>query len=579
MKRRFFLNRLAALGAGLTTSTITAKAANAETSLPERATPSALGTRPRAVGSVVASTAATVVETTAGKIRGSRRDGIYCFKGVPYGASTSGAARFMPPARPEPWSGIRNALHYGRVCPMRSAAQANTDGRNLAPNDEDAFLLHRGYAEQVPGEDCLRVNVWTPEINGSGRRPVMVYLHGGGFSVGCGHDLLSYDGENLARNHDVVVVNHTHRLNVYGYLNLAEIGGEKFASSANAGVLDLVAALEWVRDNIARFGGDPNNVMIFGQSGGGGKVLALMATPAAKGLFHRAAVQSGPDLRLRTPDYTARLAAGVMQELGLSKSQVGELQAISVDRLSGAAAEALRKLTPPGGSRLRRAAYTTGWGPTLDGRILPHHPFDPAAAALSAHVPFLTGSNLHEGVSGVDRPDAEAMTLDDLHERARVTLGERARAIVDAYRREYPGASPFGIFATLSASAFRRPSVEQATAKAALGGAPAYAYLYSWHTPMLDGRPGPFHSAEISFVFDNAELCDQYSGRTPDALALAKHMSTAWVNFARSGNPHHAGLPPWSAYATDERATMVFDNRCAIRHAPESEPLRLLAEV
>jgi para-nitrobenzyl esterase len=263
---------------------------------------------------VLASDQGTVVETSAGKIRGFKRNGIYIFKGVPYGASTSGANRFMPPASPEPWSGIRNALQYGRVCPNQDSIHFNTDGKNLANTDEDAFVLHRGAAATVAAEDCLRLNLWTSEINGSHKRPVMVYMHGGGFSGGSGHDLLSYDGENLARNHDVVVVTHNHRLNVYGYLNLQQLGGEEFASSANVGLLDLVAVLAWVRENIATFGGDPGCVTIFGQSGGGGKVLALMAMPAAKGLFHRAIVQSGPFLKSLSQAYSGRLAELVLAE-------------------------------------------------------------------------------------------------------------------------------------------------------------------------------------------------------------------------------------------------------------------------
>ena len=402
---------------------------------------------------VVASDAATVAETTAGKIRGFRRNGVYIFKGVPYGASTAGARRFMPPVKPEPWTGIRNALQYGRICPYLDSAHFDTDGKNLANSDEDQFVLHRGAALTVPGEDCLRVNVWTPEINASHKRPVMVYMHGGGFTAGSGHDLLSYDGESLARNHDVVVVTHNHRLNVYGYLNLGHLGGEEYASSANVGMLDLVAVLEWVRDNIATFGGDPGNVTIFGQSGGGGKVLALMAMPAAKGLFHRAIVQSGPFLKSLSPDYSGRLAELVLGELGLSKSQISELQTIPVDRLSGAAAEAMKKM-PAQKPSLRTVYGVDNWGPTVDDSILPRHPFDPGAPEISADVPLLTGTNLHEAISGLDRADANAMRIEEVHRLVGEEFGDRAKEIIDAYRRDYPEATPFDLYATIAAAPF-----------------------------------------------------------------------------------------------------------------------------
>ena len=295
-ERRSFIGAIATLGAGLATSAVLPATALAQPT-PEANKKTKSTASVCRHTTVIASDATTVAETTAGKIRGFRRDGVYIFKGVPYGASTAGTGRFMPPAKPERWTGTRNALQYGRVCPFQDSAHFDTDGKNLANHDEDAFVLHRGAFLTVPGEDCLRVNLWTPEINSSGKRPVMVYMHGGGFTAGSGHDLLSYDGESLARNHDAVVVTHNHRLNVYGYLNLGHLAGEKYAPAANVGMLDIVAVLEWVRDNIATFGGDPANVTIFGQSGGGGKVLALMAMPAAKGLFHRAIVQSGPFLK------------------------------------------------------------------------------------------------------------------------------------------------------------------------------------------------------------------------------------------------------------------------------------------
>jgi para-nitrobenzyl esterase len=527
---------------------------------------------------VVASDEATVVETSAGKVRGFKRNGVYIFKGVPYGASTSGANRFMPPMKTEPWSGIRNALQYGRVCPSQDSVHFNTDGKNLANTDEDAFVLHRGAAATIPGEDCLRLNLWTHEINGSHKRPVMVYMHGGGFSGGSGHDLLSYDGENLARNHDVVVVTHNHRLNVYGYLNLQELWGEEYSSSANVGLLDIVAVLAWVRENITTFGGDPDCVTIFGQSGGGGKVLALMAMPAAKGLFHRAIVQSGPFLKSLSPDYSTRLAELVLAELGLSKSRLRELQGIPVDRLSGAAAEAMKKM-PSQRSSIRQVYGEDNWGPTIDGRILPRHPFDPGAPEISAHVPLLTGSNLHEFVNGLDRPEAQAMQMDELHRLVSQEFGERSNEIIDAYRRDYPQATLFDLYATIAAASVRLPACEQASRKAALGRAPAYSYIYAWRTPVLDGRPGPFHGAEIAFTFDNAELCDHYTGGSAEAIVLSKQVSTAWTSFARTGNPNHNDLPPWPKYTSEHRATMQFDTPCEVRNDPESQGLKLIADL
>ena len=576
--RRALLGGMTALGAGLAALASAPRNLMALTAA-DRSDPHSAAV-PCGGGKVTASDTSTVVETVSGKIRGFRSDGVYVFKGVPYGASTSGAGRFMRPVQPEPWTGIRNALAYGRVCPQQDSAHFVMDGKNLANSDEDIFLLHRGSAAMVPGEDCLRVNIWTPEINGSHKRPVMVFMHGGGFSGGSGHDLLSYNGESLARNHDVVVVNHNHRLNVLGYLNLGAIGGEAFAMSANVGMLDIVSVLDWIRTHIVAFGGDPENVTIFGQSGGGGKVAALMAMPAAKGLFHRAIIQSGPFLKALTPDYSLRVADLLMAELGLSKPQVKELQEIPADRLLGAAAEAMKKM--PKTRPFLRDGYgweiAVGWGPTVDGRVLPKHPFDPGAPTVSSQVPLITGTNLNESVNGVDHPRAEAMTADEMSRLVGATFGRNSDAIIAAYRQDYPQASPFGLWAAIATSQWRIPAIEQAKRKANLGAAPAYSYVYSWRTPVLDNRPGTFHASEISFVFDNAGICDHYSAGDPAAFILSQQMSTAWVNFARTGNPNHDGLPNWPAYTAESRATMFFDAPCGVRFDPEGKGLRLITQ-
>jgi para-nitrobenzyl esterase len=533
----------------------------------------------------MASDATTVVEITSGKIRGFLRKGIFAFKGVPYGASTSGANRFVAPTPPEPWAGIRNALAFGRACYQETAQakgggpHSTFDSRNLAPSDEDNFLLHRGCSIYTPGEDCLRLNVWTPEINGAGKRPVMVYMHGGGFEGGFDMDLLSYDGENLSRNQDVVVVTHNHRLNVFGYLNLREVGGEKYADSANAGMLDIVAVLKWVRANISNLGGDPGNVTVFGQSGGGGKVLTLMAMPSAKGLFHKAICQSGPFLKALEPDYSARVTTEIMKELGLTNTQVDDLQRIGVERLFGATKAVMDRLNPRESlGSPHHPIGQKGWGPTVDGWILPHHPFDPGAPPESADVPLITGTILNEIVSGLDHGDLVAMTDAEMHQKLGVQLGGKSDAIIASYRSEYPTATPFGIYAAICAEPFRRPAVEQCLRKAAQGAAPVYSYIYGWRTPMLDDRPGTFHACEIGFAFDNAELCDHYSGMRPEALALAKQMSGAWASFARTGNPNHSGLPEWPAYTAEKQATMFFDVPCSVRNNPEAEGLRLIEQ-
>lgn len=534
----------------------------ANTLLPAAATAAAKA--PQTATQISAAAAQAVVETVSGKVRGYVRNGIFTYKGIPYAAPVGGDARFMPPQKAKPWTGVRSSMQYGQVSPQVA--------RNGWANDEEAWLF--SWEDGIPGEDCLRVNVWTPGINDNKKRPVMVWLHGGGFQAGSGQELPSYDGENLAKRGDVVVVSLNHRLAILGYLNLAEIGGAKYASAANVGNLDLVAALEWVRDNIAKFGGDPSNVMIFGQSGGGGKVSSLLAMPSAKGLFHKAAVQSGSGLRMVQPETSAKLAAAVIAELGLNANHLDQLHKLPVQKLIEAGAAAMRKVAPGGGPArvYNPRADRAGWGPTVDGKILPQHPFDPTASAISANIPMLIGTCLNEFTNGINNPNVDALTEAELSERVKAMYGDRSTNIIAAYRKANPKAKPFDLFSVISSVSTRQNAVVQAERKAAQNAAPAYLYLFTWQTPVLDGRPKAFHCAELAFVFDNIDRCVNMTGGGADARTLAAKMSDAWIAFARTGNPNHKGLPKWSNFTADKGATMIFDNKCEVQNNPDGEP-------
>jgi len=493
---------------------------------------------------------APVVEMKFGKVRGVSTGGVHTFKGIHYGASTEAAARFMPPQPPKPWTGIFDALQYGTMAPQNLSAATGSDIR-IAMGDI--------FGPGGVGEDCLVLNVWTASLRG--KRPAMVWLHGGGYTGGS-DGAPTYDGTNLARKRDVVVVGINHRLNVFGYLYLGGVGGEKYADSGNIGMLDCVLALEWVRDNISHFGGDPGNVTIFGESGGGGKVSVLMAMPPAKGLFHKAIVESGSTLRVSTRDEADAAARKFLAQLKVAPDRVDDLQKVPMNQML----DALKAMTGPNSIRL---------GPVVDGRSLPRQPFDPDAPAQSASVPMLIGTNGTESTALLGIADGSLFSLDDAGMRAKLKtylhLADDAQldSLLAVYKKDRPNASPSDIyFAITTDRMMRMNAITQAERKSEQGAAPAYMYIFDWRSPVLGGKLRSPHAIEMAFVFDNTDKTAGMNGTGADLAPLAEKVSSAWAAFARTGNPNASGLPHWPAYDAKSRATMIFNDECTVVDDP-----------
>ncbi|MEZ5938517.1 MAG: carboxylesterase/lipase family protein [Hyphomonadaceae bacterium] len=494
--------------------------------------------------------ASGVVETSAGKVSGTVENGVHVFKGVPYGATTAPPRRFMPPRAPDPWTGVKEATAFGPWSPQ-GASTAPFPARNDLPPDfpdeQQRRLIVNLPSGTGPGEDCLVLNVWSPALD-AGKRPVLVWLHGGGFSAGSGSSTW-YDGTNLARRQDVVVVTINHRLNVFGYLYLGDLGGGEYADASSVGMLDCVQALQWVKDNIDRFGGDPSRVLIFGESGGARKTSTLMAMPPAAGLFNRCVVQSGSQLTLDKPEVAMERTEKFLAALGVDKSNVGALQDKSLDELLGTVAGAV-----DGTGQFR---------PVTGAPSTPRDPFWPDAPGVSRDIPMMIGSNRTEqSVFLGGDPDIVGMTDAELVRRLSGWVPEARKAdVIAMYRRIYPGVrNDELLYMAGTDRGYFYDSTVQAALKSQQAGAPAFHYQFYRETPVENGRYHVPHASEIPFVFDNLDKAISIGGQpTPEAQALADRMSATWAEFARSGDPNNPAIPDWPAYSVPRRPSLVFD--------------------
>jgi para-nitrobenzyl esterase len=505
-----------------------------------------------------------VTATRYGKVRGYVEDGVVTFKGVPYGADTGGENRWLPARPPAPWDGEYPALTYGANCPQRLHDWSS----------EQTFLQQ--WTDGWQSEDLLKVNVWTPSL--TGKRPVMFYIHGGGFTFGSAYELASQDGAQLARHHEVVSVTVNHRLNILGFLDLSEFGGPAYADSVNVGMTDLVAALRWVRDNIANFGGDPDCVMIYGQSGGGSKVTTLLGMPSAQGLIHRASPQSGGGGNPPSPEQSRELARRVIAELGVK--EISALQKLPWATLNQVGNAVVARMNPPMGAVNPTPAPGTGaprvgWGPTVDGRLITMRAFFEDAPEISKNVPMLIGSVSEEGNRMSSRP-TEAEWVSTLTR----SYGEaKGAALAAALKKAYPKKSIRTLSymcsgGGLNGLTMRNNVTRMATMKHQQKAAPVYTWYFTWQSPMLEDA-GAWHTAELAFCFDNTLRCAQGTGHTAEAQVLAKKMATAWANFARTGNPSQPGLP-WAPFNPDRCPTMIFDNVCRMVDDPDAEARKIL---
>ena len=487
-----------------------------------------------------------VVETTAGDVSGSVNDSVYAFLGIPYAK----ADRFMPPQDPDAWDGVRECTDFGPVA------------RQIVP----------WYPDSVQNEkELFSVNVWTQGVNDGKKRPVLLWLHGGGFHTGASNDPMTY-GEAMARKGDIVMVSVNHRLNILGFLDLSACG-EKYAQSANVGMLDIVKALEWIQKNIEDFGGNPADVTIVGESGGGGKVGTIMCMPAAKGMFHKAIIQSGTLLSTMTKETSQELGLAVLEQLGLTPEEVEKLDTIPYLDLVKAGNEAIAKISGPWkpGSRTM-----FGFAPSADGVVLLQQPFSPGFAGISKEIPLMMGSTLKE-MMPVAYGEKE-LTMEEARERLVKVYGDKTDQYIDLFARAYPDYTPQDLLSI--DTVFRPYTIRTADARAQESSAPLYVYFLAWKSQVDNASKGSFHGLDIPLAFHNVDLREDWTGNTEEAWLLSDKMSSAWLSFVKTGNPNVEGLlPEWEPYTAENGATMYFDNECRIVNNHDRELMRFMVPV
>lgn len=507
------------------------------------------------------------IETTLGKVQGRRREGVCVFKGIPYGASTAGSGRFRPPRPAEPWSGSLPAF----VDPPE-APQRDPDAIAEAASPNPFASLDPNWPVLPESEDCLKLDVWTPAADHR-RRPVMMYFHGGGFAVGsAAGDWQS--GVGLSRLGDVVFVSPNHRLNALGHLFLDRMDSD-FAGAGNAGLLDLVLALQWVRDNIGRFGGDPGNVTLIGQSGGGQKISMLLAMPQAAGLFHKAIIMSGPAPKALEPDYAEDMAARLLGKLGIARNALPRLQALPLRRIMEAYFAVFRET---GGFGV--LGILQGFAPVVDGTILPRHPFFGSAPRTTASVPLIIGTTRTEMTLNtlVARPTAWMMDEQGLHAGVSPLFGRATDRVIRAYRTDHPRASAWELYGLITADwPTRLYSIWIAEAKARLEQAPVFMYRTDWQTPVAGGKLISPHAIDLAMALEDARYTSTFDGGGAPVEWLSHQISTAWLAFARHGDPNSALLPAWPRYGPQSgRATMLFNKECRVANDPDGADRRTM---